>query len=149
MPEVEVRKRIIVVEEIFHEGGPAARKPLRRAAALAVIRNPFAGRYVEEGKGEVVAKSKRDDEKEDKVVENLMRSIDARRKIGLDRRVRTKRGREDVSRRMRFGLLGADYAAFHPLLDVALIARQLDDDTLPQQIQPGVSDVTVRDVTIF
>ena len=48
MPEVEVRKRIIVVEEIFHEGGPAARKPLRRAAALAVIRNPFAGRYVEQ-----------------------------------------------------------------------------------------------------
>src|ERR1700741_792601 len=48
MPEVELRKRVIVVEEIFHEGGPAAAKPLRRAAALAVIRNPFAGRYVEQ-----------------------------------------------------------------------------------------------------
>lgn len=48
MPEVRVRKRIIVVEEIFHEGGPPATVPLRRAAALAVIHNPFAGRYVEE-----------------------------------------------------------------------------------------------------
>jgi hypothetical protein len=47
MSEVELRKRVIVVEEIFHEGGPIATKPLRRAAALVVIRNPFAGKYVE------------------------------------------------------------------------------------------------------
>lgn len=46
MPEVIVRKKLICVEEIFHEGGPVVRKPLRRAAALAVIRNPFAGAYV-------------------------------------------------------------------------------------------------------
>lgn len=45
MPSVEVRKRILVVEEIRHEGGPPASNPPRRAAALAVIRNPFAGRY--------------------------------------------------------------------------------------------------------
>src|SRR6202142_1647247 len=48
MPEVELRKRVVIVEEIFHEGGPVALKPLRRAAALAVIRNPFAGKYVQE-----------------------------------------------------------------------------------------------------
>src|SRR5260221_2850069 len=48
MPEVQLRKRIIVVEEIFHEGGPVAGIPLRRAAALAVIHNPFAGKYVPE-----------------------------------------------------------------------------------------------------
>jgi hypothetical protein len=48
MPEMDLRKRVIVVEEIFHEGGPVADKPLRRAAALAVIRNPFAGKYVQE-----------------------------------------------------------------------------------------------------
>jgi hypothetical protein len=46
MPEVVIRKRTICVEEIFHEGGPVAEKPLRRAAAIAVIRNPFAGSYV-------------------------------------------------------------------------------------------------------
>ena len=46
MPEVVVRKKLTIVEEIFHEGGPVAAKPLRRAAALAVIRNPFAGSYV-------------------------------------------------------------------------------------------------------
>ena len=46
MPEVVVRKKLTGVEEIFHEGGPVAEKPLRRAAALAVIRNPFAGSYV-------------------------------------------------------------------------------------------------------
>lgn len=48
MSEVQLRKRVIVVEEIFHEGGPVAATPLRRAAALAIIRNPFAGRYAEE-----------------------------------------------------------------------------------------------------
>jgi Amino acid synthesis len=46
MPEVLVRKKAMCVEEIFHERGPVAEKPLRRAAAIAVIRNPFAGAYV-------------------------------------------------------------------------------------------------------
>jgi hypothetical protein len=48
MSSAEVRKVVHVVEEIFHEGGPRANVPLRRAAALAVIRNPFAGKYVEQ-----------------------------------------------------------------------------------------------------
>ena len=48
MPAVVERKRAIFIEEIFHEGGPASPIPLRRGAVLAVIRNPFAGRYVEE-----------------------------------------------------------------------------------------------------
>lgn len=46
MPEVVVRKKLTCIEEIFHEGGPLAASPLRRGAALAVIRNPFAGSYV-------------------------------------------------------------------------------------------------------
>jgi hypothetical protein len=48
MPEIEVRKTVIVVEEIFHEGGQVADQPVKRAAALAIIRNPFAGQYVED-----------------------------------------------------------------------------------------------------
>jgi len=48
MADVQVRKRVVTVEEIFHEGGPVAAKPLRRAAALAVIRNPFSGKYAAE-----------------------------------------------------------------------------------------------------
>lgn len=45
MSELNLRKTAYSVEDIFHEGGPAPAKPLRRAAALAVIENPFAGRY--------------------------------------------------------------------------------------------------------
>lgn len=48
MPDVIIRKRVVTVEDIFHEGGPIAAVPLRRAAALAVIENPFAGQYVEQ-----------------------------------------------------------------------------------------------------
>lgn len=48
MPEPVVRKTALIVEEIFHEGGPVAETPLRRAALLCVIKNPFAGSYVEE-----------------------------------------------------------------------------------------------------
>ena len=48
MHEVIVRKSFVTVEEVFHEGGPVAETPLRRAVAGAVITNPFAGRYVEE-----------------------------------------------------------------------------------------------------
>lgn len=45
MPEFPIRKIAVLTEEIFHEGGPAASIPRRRAAALAVVKNPFAGRY--------------------------------------------------------------------------------------------------------
>jgi hypothetical protein len=48
MPEVKIRKLVTIVEEIFHEGGPVAANPLRRAATLAVIHNPYSGKYVEE-----------------------------------------------------------------------------------------------------
>ncbi|MER9367827.1 amino acid synthesis family protein [Mesorhizobium sp. M0518] len=48
MPAVVVRKFLVQVEEIFHEGGPHAARPLKRGAVVAVIANPFAGRYVEE-----------------------------------------------------------------------------------------------------
>ncbi|PTE10967.1 amino acid synthesis family protein [Mesorhizobium helmanticense] len=48
MPAVVVRKFLVQVEEIFHEGGPVAAHPLKRGAVVAVIANPFAGRYVEE-----------------------------------------------------------------------------------------------------
>jgi Amino acid synthesis len=47
MPEVQVRKKLTIVEEIFHEGGPVSEQALRRGATLAVIHNPFAARYVE------------------------------------------------------------------------------------------------------
>lgn len=48
MPELKLRKYLISVEEIFHEGGPVAAQPYRRGSALAVIANPFAGKYHEE-----------------------------------------------------------------------------------------------------
>ncbi|MEQ1954513.1 amino acid synthesis family protein [Mesorhizobium sp. CN2-181] len=48
MPEFPIRKIAVVTEEIFHDGGPAAQTPRLRAAALAVVKNPFAGRFAEE-----------------------------------------------------------------------------------------------------
>ena len=51
MPELIVRKRVLVVEEIYHEGGPVPDTPLLRGAALAVVSNPFAGRYEPEIQG--------------------------------------------------------------------------------------------------
>ena len=43
-----VQRTVLQVEEIYHEGGPSARSPLLKGAALAVAKNPFAGRYVPE-----------------------------------------------------------------------------------------------------
>jgi hypothetical protein len=45
MPEFRLRKITVLTEEIFHDGGPTAATPRRRAAALALVSNPFAGRY--------------------------------------------------------------------------------------------------------
>lgn len=48
MPDVEIRKIATMLEEIYHEGGPPVDEPLRRAAAMAVIKNPFSGQYAAE-----------------------------------------------------------------------------------------------------
>ncbi len=48
MAEVDIRKKLRLLEEIYHEFGPPPAVPLRRAAVLTVIANPFAGRYVED-----------------------------------------------------------------------------------------------------
>ena len=47
MPEFTLRKLVTVAEDIHHDGGAIAQAPRRRAAVLALVRNPFAGRYVE------------------------------------------------------------------------------------------------------
>ncbi|MEP3437344.1 MAG: amino acid synthesis family protein [Hoeflea sp.] len=40
-----IRKIATIVEEIRHDGGPPAAVPRRRAAALVLVKNPFAGAY--------------------------------------------------------------------------------------------------------
>src|SRR5581483_4601369 len=45
---MNIRRLYLVVEETQEEGGRALDKPLKRVAAAAVIRNPFAGQYVED-----------------------------------------------------------------------------------------------------
>ena len=48
MPKVNIRKIAYILEQINHEGGAVATKPLKRIAGIAVIENPFAGKYVED-----------------------------------------------------------------------------------------------------
>lgn len=43
-----IRKIVVVVEETLMEGGRNVSPPTRRAAAIAVIENPFAGRFVDD-----------------------------------------------------------------------------------------------------
>ncbi len=45
MSLIEIRKRSLTIETVYHEGGPVAAQPLKLAAACAVIKNPYAGRY--------------------------------------------------------------------------------------------------------
>lgn len=48
MPEFTLRKTMLFIEEIHHDGGPAAASPRRRAAIVALVKNPFAGNYAED-----------------------------------------------------------------------------------------------------
>ena len=48
MPDVVVRKLVVQVEEIFHEGGPVRAEPVKRGTVMAVVANPYACRYVED-----------------------------------------------------------------------------------------------------
>src|SRR3990167_8138104 len=43
---VNIRKLVTIVEEILADGGRPAKRPVRNAAAAAVIENPFAGGFV-------------------------------------------------------------------------------------------------------
>ena len=45
MSLIEIRKRSLTIETTYHEGGPVADKPLKLAAACAVIKNPYASMY--------------------------------------------------------------------------------------------------------
>lgn len=45
MSSYDIRKTALGVETVWHERGPRLEKPLLVGTAIAVIRNPFAGRY--------------------------------------------------------------------------------------------------------
>ena len=45
MSLIQIRKKVLTVETVLHEGGPPPAVPLRLVAAGAVVRNPYAGRY--------------------------------------------------------------------------------------------------------
>lgn len=45
MSLIQIRKRSLCIETTLHEGGPPPERPLKMAAACAVIKNPYAGRY--------------------------------------------------------------------------------------------------------
>ncbi|MEM8657164.1 MAG: amino acid synthesis family protein [Pseudomonadota bacterium] len=45
MPEFTIRKTLILLEDIHHDGGPPAATPRERGAILAVVSNPYAGSY--------------------------------------------------------------------------------------------------------
>ncbi len=42
-----IRKLVVVVDEVHRENGQVVSPPTRRALAMAVIENPYAGRFVE------------------------------------------------------------------------------------------------------
>jgi len=48
MSDALIRKLTVVLEETHREGDQAIAPPTRKAAAIAVIGNPFAGRHVED-----------------------------------------------------------------------------------------------------
>lgn len=48
MSLIKIRKKLLNVESIYHEGGPARTEPIRQGSIAVVIENPYAGRYVED-----------------------------------------------------------------------------------------------------
>jgi len=47
-PAIDVRKLVVSVEEVWHDGGPRLAAPLRRGHVSALLANPYAGRWVED-----------------------------------------------------------------------------------------------------
>lgn len=47
MSQIKIRKKLLNVENVYHEGGPVADLPLQMGVVAVVVANPFAGRYVD------------------------------------------------------------------------------------------------------
>ena len=45
---MRIRKLLTVIEEVLEDGGRPVARPVKKVAAVAVIENPFAGRFVED-----------------------------------------------------------------------------------------------------
>lgn len=48
MSLIKIRKKLLNLETIYHEGGPPADVPVRMGSISVVLQNPYAGRYVED-----------------------------------------------------------------------------------------------------
>jgi hypothetical protein len=48
LPPIDVRKLVLAVEDVWREGGPRNEKALRRGSIGALLRNPYAGEYVDD-----------------------------------------------------------------------------------------------------
>jgi hypothetical protein len=48
---MDVRKIVVGVEDVRHDGGPKLDKPILKGFVAAIVKNPFAGRYVEDIQG--------------------------------------------------------------------------------------------------
>lgn len=51
MSLIKIRKKLLNVETIYHEGGPVRDEPIRMGCIAVVIHNPYAGRYVQDLSG--------------------------------------------------------------------------------------------------
>ena len=45
---MEIRKSIVGVEEVVTDGGKPLASPIHRATAVVVVKNPLAGRFVDD-----------------------------------------------------------------------------------------------------
>jgi len=48
MLDFKLRKTVIFSEEIHHDGGPTASNPRQKAAIVALVNNPFAGKFIDD-----------------------------------------------------------------------------------------------------
>lgn len=48
MEEMRIRKELLIIEDTLMEGGEKTKSFHRKAAAVAVIKNPYAGKYVKD-----------------------------------------------------------------------------------------------------
>lgn len=48
MSLIKIRKKLLNIETVHHEGGPPAAIPVRMGSISVVLANPYAGRYVED-----------------------------------------------------------------------------------------------------
>ena len=162
---MEIRKIVTVVEEIYEEGEKKLDKPIHKVAALAVIKNPYAGKYQEDLNALIDYSEELGKIISDKAVEALGKGVEVHSygkaaivgekgelelaaallhpKLGTPLRAATGGGKAIIPSVKKLGSLGDSLDIPHHYKDAAFVRSHFDGMTVSISDAPKSDEIVI------